>query len=73
MIASVAATGVGLAAMWGQHAVAPALHPRVAGLPVLALFSLTYLAVAWWMGSAEAARWLRLRQRVPASGAAHGR
>ena len=39
------------------------LHPRMAGLPVLAGFGVTYLVVAWGMGSAEAARWLRLPQR----------
>ena len=41
----------------------PDLHPRMAGLPVLAGFGVTYLVVAWGMGSAEAARWLRLPQR----------
>ena len=37
----------------------PGLHPRMAGLPVLAGFGVTYLVVAWALGSAEAARWLR--------------
>ncbi len=37
----------------------PGAHPRVAGVPVLMLFAATYLIVAWLMGSAEAARWLR--------------
>jgi putative peptidoglycan lipid II flippase len=41
----------------------PGLHPRIAGLPVLAGFGATYLAVAWALGSAEAARWLRLPVR----------
>ena len=33
--------------------------PFIAGPPTLAIFSLTYLVVAWRMGSGEAARWLR--------------
>ena len=37
----------------------PGAHPRLAGVPVLAGFGITYLVVAWAMGSAEAARWLR--------------
>ncbi|BAH38639.1 hypothetical protein GAU_1597 [Gemmatimonas aurantiaca T-27] len=44
----------------------PGLHPRFAGPPVLAVFGATYLLAAWWMGSAEAARWLRLRVRSTA-------
>jgi putative peptidoglycan lipid II flippase len=43
----------------GQQYWFPSIHPRIAGVPVLAAFGLTYLSVAWWMGSAEAARWLR--------------
>lgn len=48
----------------GQQHWFPSVHPRVAGVPVLAAFGLTYLCVAWWMGSAEAARWLRRPVRV---------
>jgi putative peptidoglycan lipid II flippase len=69
VLATLAATGVGLAAMVVQQRVVPALHTRVAGIPVLMAFGITYLVVAWWMGSAEAARWLRQRPRVrPAVG-----
>ncbi len=40
-------------------------HRWVQGPVVLGVFSLCYLGVSWWAGSAEAARWLRLpvRQR----------
>jgi len=32
---------------------------RMAAFPVLGAFGVTYLVSAWWMGSAEAARWVR--------------
>ncbi len=73
VLASVAATAVGVAGMSLQHAVLPTLHPRLAGIPVLGAFSVTYLVVAWWMGSAEAARWLRQRPRAAGGGAPHAR
>lgn len=34
-------------------------RPRVGGPPTLIVFALTYLVIAWLMGSGEAARWLR--------------
>lgn len=72
VVAALAATVVGVAAMLLQQAVAPTLHPRLAGLPVLGAFALTYLAVAWWMGSAEAARWLRRPARGASAGTSAG-
>jgi len=44
----------------------PGVHPRIAGPPVLLVFGMSYLGLAWWMGSGEAARWLRLAPRVRA-------
>jgi putative peptidoglycan lipid II flippase len=38
-------------------------HRWVEGPIVLGLFSLAYLLTSWWMGSGEAARWLRLAPR----------
>jgi putative peptidoglycan lipid II flippase len=46
----------------------PGAPPRLTALPMLAAFGTTYLLVAWWKGSAEAARWLRR----PARGTPHG-
>ncbi|MEP6779431.1 MAG: murein biosynthesis integral membrane protein MurJ [Gemmatimonadaceae bacterium] len=43
--------------VWGKA-------PFIAGPPTLGLFSLTYLVVAWQMGSSEAARWLRQSARA---------
>jgi len=63
IIATVAAAVAGGAARYGVHAYAPDLHPRIAGPPILALFALVYLLTAWWMGSGEAARWLRIGHR----------
>ena len=37
----------------------PGGSPRVLGLPALGVFGVTYLVVAWWLGSTEAARWVR--------------
>jgi putative peptidoglycan lipid II flippase len=63
VIASMVATVVGLVCGAIQKQGAPTMHPRLAGVPVLSAFALTYLGVAWAMGSAEAARWLRLAPR----------
>lgn len=38
--------------VWGKT-------PYISGPPTLGVFSLSYLVIAWLMGSAEAARWLR--------------
>ncbi|MBL0172373.1 MAG: murein biosynthesis integral membrane protein MurJ [Gemmatimonadaceae bacterium] len=40
------------------------LHPMVGGPPTLAVFGVAYLAAAWWMGSREASRLLRLAPRA---------
>ena len=58
-VAALGAMAVGTAARLGLDTVAPSLSPRMAGLPVLAVVGGTYLLTAWWLGSAEAARWLR--------------
>jgi putative peptidoglycan lipid II flippase len=63
VVATAAAVVVGLALRALQHSVWPTVHPRLAGPPILGAFGLTYLMVAWSLGSAEAARWLRLRPR----------
>lgn len=42
-----------------HYAIVPSWHPRLAALPVLGTFGVAYLLMAWWLGSAEAARWLR--------------
>lgn len=39
-------------------------RPWIAAPPTLAVFALMYLVSAWWMGSGEAARWLRRPARV---------
>ncbi len=46
----------------------PELHRWIEGPIVLGVFSLSYLVSSWWMGSGEAARWLRLRPRQRGSG-----
>jgi putative peptidoglycan lipid II flippase len=58
-LATLVAVIAGTVTRLGLDAVAPPLHPRIAGLPVLAVVGGTYLLTAWWLGSAEAARWLR--------------
>lgn len=63
-MATLAAVAAGTVVRLGLEAVAPPLHPRLAGLPVLAVVGGTYLLTAWWLGSAEAARWLRRPVRV---------
>jgi putative peptidoglycan lipid II flippase len=65
VVAAVLATVVGLALSFLQKHYVPAVHPRLAGVPVLGAFAVTYLAAAWWMGSGEAARWLRRPIRRP--------
>lgn len=59
VLASALATGAALAVrpLLASHGV------WVAGPPTLALFGVVYLVVAWWLGSAEAARWLRQAPR----------
>ncbi len=63
LIATMCAALVGTLARWAHMHWMPALHPRVAGIPILGMFGLTYLLTAWWTGSGEAARWLRLGVR----------
>ncbi|MEO7522345.1 MAG: murein biosynthesis integral membrane protein MurJ [Gemmatimonas sp.] len=62
-LATAAATVVASLARLAQTALWPNAHPRFAGPPVLAAFGITYLLVAWAMGSGEAARWLRIKPR----------
>ena len=59
MFASIAAGLIAALLRAAQYRWLPELHPRVAGVPVLAGFGATYLLVAWALGSGEAARWLR--------------
>jgi putative peptidoglycan lipid II flippase len=66
--ASVCAAFVGWGARLVHQSVLSAWHVRLVALPVLAAFGVTYLVVAWWMGSAEAARWLRRPVRSSARG-----
>lgn len=66
-IATVVATIVGVLCSAAQQRFAPAMHPRLAGVPVLGVYALTYLGVAWALGSVEAARWLRLAPRRSAT------
>lgn len=69
-IAAVAAGAVGWIGRLLQEAFLSHWHPRLVALPVLALFGATYLVVAWLMGSAEAARWLRQPVRGVRTGGA---
>jgi putative peptidoglycan lipid II flippase len=72
LVAALVAAVVGsLARLLHQH-YAASLHVRLAALPVLGAFGVTYLVSAWWMGSAEAARWVRrpVRRRVDSEGSA---
>lgn len=61
-VAALAAGAMALPVRWGVRD----LHPMVGGLPVLGVFGLAYLGVAWAMGSREAARLLRLSPRAVA-------
>ena len=62
-MATMLAAIAGTAARLVHQEFAPMLHVRIAALPVLAIFGVTYLVSAWWMGSAEAARWVRRAPR----------
>ena len=63
LVSAALAALAGSVLRFGQATWWPAGPARVTGIPVLAGFGLTYLMVAWWMGSAEAARWLRRAPR----------
>lgn len=67
LLASLVAAIAGSGARLLHQQVAPEWHVRVAAFPVLGVFGATYLIAAWWMGSAEAARWLRRRPRQAGS------
>jgi putative peptidoglycan lipid II flippase len=72
MLASLVAVVAGSGARLLHQHFAPEWHVRVAAFPVLGVFGASYLLAAWWMGSAEAARWLRRRPRhadSPSAGA----
>jgi putative peptidoglycan lipid II flippase len=60
---AVAALGAGL-----LRALTDGWHRWLEGPLVLGVFALLYLAVSWWFGSAEAARWLRVAPRRTSSG-----
>ena len=70
VIASVVGGAIAFGARQLVFTTMPSVHPRVIGPPILALFGVMYLVVAWWMGSGEAARWLRLAPRVRTTPAA---
>lgn len=63
LLASLCAAVAGSAARLLHAQLTPGLHVRLAAVPVLAAFAATYLGTAWWMGSAEAARWVRRAPR----------
>ena len=65
VVSAMVATLAGLGVRLLHQAVYPALHPRLAGVPALAVFAGVYLGTAWMLGSHEAARWLRRSPRVP--------
>jgi putative peptidoglycan lipid II flippase len=70
VVAAVSGAIAGTLARVLAGALVPGAHPRVTGVPVLAVVAASYLLVAWWMGSAEAARWVRRPvRRVAGSGA----
>lgn len=58
--ATVLATLLALPVRWALRA----LHPILSGPPTLAVFGAAYLLTAWWMGSREASRLLRLTPRA---------
>ena len=72
VVAGVAATVIGLLLRLVQQRWWPTVHPRIVGVPMLAGFGITYLVVAWRMGSAEAARWLRRPARRVDDGGQRG-
>ncbi len=59
VLAAGAAGLAGAAARVAHQHWAAGLHVRLAAFPVLGVFAVTYLVTAWWMGSVEAARWVR--------------
>lgn len=63
LLASSCGAVAGVLARLAHEQLAPTVHVRWMGIPVLAVYGVTYLVSAWWMGSAEAARWLRRRPR----------
>lgn len=66
LAAALVASAVGGLGRWGHLELAGSTSPRLFAVPVLAVFGVAYLVTAWWLGSAEAARWLRrgVRQRT---------
>ncbi len=63
VLAALAAAAVGIGLRMAQVALLPDVHPRTVGIPILAAFGVTYVVAAWFMGSREAARWLRRTPR----------
>jgi putative peptidoglycan lipid II flippase len=63
VVASLVAAIAGVVVRQLHLTLAPDVHVRIAALPVLGAFGVAYLVSAWWMGSAEAARWLRRAPR----------
>ncbi|MES2522196.1 MAG: murein biosynthesis integral membrane protein MurJ [Gemmatimonadota bacterium] len=72
-LAALAAGAVGFGLHVLQERQWPTVHPRIVGPPILVAFGVTYLLVAWLLGSAEASRWLRLRPRAVDRPEANGR
>ncbi|WP_053334547.1 murein biosynthesis integral membrane protein MurJ [Gemmatimonas phototrophica] len=68
LVAALCAAVVGGGARVLHTAFAPTLHVRLAAFPIFAAFAVAYLGSAWWMGSAEAARWLRRAPRASRHG-----
>ncbi len=64
VLASLVGTMLALAMRVAQTSQWPNAHPRLVGPPILIAFSVAYLVSAWWMGSREAARWLRRAPRT---------
>lgn len=64
VLSALAATLVGSLLRALHHEAYPSLHPRMAGVPILVAFALSYLVTAWALGSHEAARWLRRSPRA---------
>ncbi len=56
-------TSVAAVLAWMLRESLPALHRWIQASIVLGVFSVIYLVSSWWLGSAEAARWLRLSPR----------
>ncbi len=64
----VGTTGIAALAAAGLRLLTAGQHRWVQGPLVLGGFSLCYLLVSWFLGSSEAARWLRLRPRRATEG-----